>query len=132
MAKEPLRYTLIVTQSPALYESHRTGQQLALAILANGDFIDRIFFYQDACYVGLKSQVPGQGLQASYEGWQNIQQNHPIPLQICIANGLRRGVVDATEAHRYDQLDTLHAGFELSGLGEIAEAFQSSDRIITL
>lgn len=127
-----LNYTIILTQSPALSESHTTAQRLVAELIINGDKIDRVFFYQDAAYIGLKSQIPGQGLHASFEGWLNLQQQQDFPLQICIANALRRGVIDNTEANRYEALETLHSGFQLCGLGEIAEACQSSDRIITL
>lgn len=127
-----LSYTIIVTQSPALSESHLTAQKFIGALIQNGDKIDRVFFYQDAAYVGLSSQVPGQGLYASHNGWIELQQQQIFPLQICIANALRRGVVDTAEAQRYQTLETLQEGFELTGLGEIADACQSSDRIITL
>jgi|TARA_B100001063_G_scaffold189180_1_gene179822 tRNA 2-thiouridine synthesizing protein D len=127
-----LSYTIIITQSPALSESHLTAQRFIGEAIANGDKIDRVFFYQDAAYVGLSSQVPGQGLHASYQGWIELQQQQAFPLQICIANALRRGVIDETEAKRYQTLETLQKGFELTGLGEIADACQSSDRIITL
>jgi tRNA 2-thiouridine synthesizing protein D len=127
-----LSYTIILTQSPALSESHLTAQRLISELISNGDKIDRVFFYQDAAFIGLNSQVPGQGLEASYKGWIDLQCEQSFPLQICIANALRRGVVDKTEAERYQCLETLHEGFQLSGLGEVADACQSSDRIITL
>jgi len=127
-----LSYTIILTQSPALSESHQTAQNLVSDLISHGNKIDRIFFYQDASFVGLKSQIAGQGLQASYQGWIDLKQQQDFPLQICIANALRRGVVDATEAGRYQGLETLQNGFQLSGLGEIADACRSSDRIITL
>ena len=127
-----LSYTIILTQSPALSESHLTAQCLVSELIGQGDKIDRIFFYLDAAFVGLKSQIPGQGLQASHQGWLDLQQKQSFPLQICIANALRRGIVDKTEAQRYQGLETLQSGFQLSGLGEIADACQSSDRIITL
>lgn len=127
-----LSYTIILTQSPALSESHLTAQRLVSELIRHGDKIDRIFFYQDAAFIGLKSQIPGQGLQASHQGWLDLQQQQSFPLQICIANALRRGIVDETEAQRYQGLETLQAGFQLTGLGEIADACQSSDRIVTL
>ena len=127
-----LSYTIILTQSPALSESHLTAQRFIAELMHNGDSIDRVFFYQDAAYVGLSSQIPCQGLQASYQGWVELQQQYAIPLQICIANALRRGVVDTTEAQRYEGIETLQEGFQLTGLGEIADACQASDRIITL
>jgi tRNA 2-thiouridine synthesizing protein D len=127
-----IRYTLILTQSPVQYESNQTAQSLVAELIAAGDTIDRIFFYQDAVYIGLQSQVPGQGLEPSYQGWLALHRKHKIPLQLCIANSLRRGVIDDAEAKRYGQEANLKEGFQLSGLGEIAEACQSSDRIIRL
>lgn len=127
-----LSYTIILTQSPALSESHATAQRFVSELINNGDKIDRVFFYQDAAYVGLKSQIPGQGLQASFLGWLNLQQQQNFPLQICIANALRRGIIDHVEAKRYEGTETLQPGFLLCGLGELAEACKTSDRIITL
>ena len=51
---------------------------------------------------------------------------------MCIANGLRRGLIDIEEGKRYQQTANLHSAFQLVGLGELAEACQTSDRIITL
>lgn len=132
MLSKTLSYTLILTQSPVQYESNLTAQSLVAELIAAGDTIDRVFFYQDAVYIGLQSQVPGQGLEPSYQGWLTLQQMHHFPLQLCIANSLRRGILDEAEALRYSKSANLQSGFQLSGLGEIAEACQSSDRIIRL
>jgi tRNA 2-thiouridine synthesizing protein D len=114
------------------YESNQTAQSFVAELINAGDTIDRVFFYQDAVYIGLQSQVPGQGLEASYQGWLALQQVQDFPLQLCIANSLRRGILDEAEAARYSQTANLKAGFQLAGLGEIAEACQTSDRIIRL
>lgn len=132
MPSEKISYTLILTQSPVQNESNLTAQALVSEIIAAGDVIDRIFFYQDAVYTGLKSQTPGQGMEASYQGWLALQEKQSFPLQLCIANSLRRGIHDEGEARRYSQTANLQQGFQLSGLGEIAEACQSSSRIIRL
>jgi tRNA 2-thiouridine synthesizing protein D len=132
VADGKLRYTLILTHSPSQLESNNTAQELVAEIIAAGDHIDRIFFYQDACFAGLESQVPGQGLVTSFLGWQQLNEKYQVPLQVCIANGLRRGVLNEAEAQRYQASPTLHSSFTLVGLGELAEANQQSDRIITL
>lgn len=132
MPSKPLSYTLILNHSPIQYESNLTAQTFVKELIASGEIIDRVFFYQDAVYVGLKSQIPGQGLEASYKGWLDLQIMQEFPLQLCIANSLRRGILDKAEAARYSQSANMIDGFELSGLGEIAEACQSSDRIIRL
>lgn len=135
MADNKLHYTIILTHSPNQLESNLSAQKLVAEIINQGDIIDRIFFYQDACYIGLVTQVPGQGLQASFNGWVELHKNHNIALQSCIANSLRRGIVDESEAQRYSANNSqpnLHPDFQLVGLGELAEACHSSDRIITL
>lgn len=132
LADDKLHYTLILTQAPNQLESNLTAQKLATEILSTGDIIDRIFFYQDACYTALSSQVPGQGLETSYQGWVDLHKKYNTPLQACIANSLRRGLLDSAEADRYQQTANLQECFELVGLGELAEACHSSDRIITL
>lgn len=132
LAEAPLRYTLIMTQSPNQLETNLSAQQLAAAILNAGDIIDRVFFYQDACYTALASQIPGQGLNPSFEGWVKLHLQYNLDLQVCIANSLRRGLVDIEEGKRYQQTANLHSAFKLAGLGELAEACQASDRIITL
>jgi len=129
---EKISYTLILTQSPIQNESNLTAQALVSELINAGDIIDRVFFYQDAVYVGLESQIPGQGIEASYQGWLTLQEKQSFPLQLCIANSLRRGIHDEAEANRYSQTANLQQGFQLSGLGEIAEACRSSDRIIRL
>lgn len=151
LADNRLHYTIILTHSPNQLESNLSAQKLVAEIIGQGDSIDRIFFYQDACYIGLTTQIPGQGLQSSFQGWVDLHIEHSIPLQACIANSIRRGVLDKDEAQRYsgntlnnsqsqnitkksasNLVQNLHQDFQLVGLGELAEACHSSDRIITL
>lgn len=132
MANTQLHYTLILSQSPCHSETNFTAQKLTKEILLAGDVIDRIFFYQDACYTALESQVPGQGLEASYQGWLQLAKKYQFPLQVCIANSLRRGIIDEQEASRYQLSKNIHTDFDLVGLGEMADACQNSDRIIKL
>lgn len=124
-------FTLLLTQSPLSGVSHYTALAFARAVLQQGHQLQRVFFYQDAVYAGLINQTPVQGQHAVAQAWQTLATEHQIPLQVCIANAIRRGVVDITEQQRY-QLPacTLASGFELSGLGEMASACRESDRVI--
>jgi len=52
-------------------------------------------------------------------------------LRFAEAAGLRRGVLDAGEAQRYQRpAANLAAGWELSGLGQLHEAAQQADRLV--
>ncbi len=50
---------------------------------------------------------------------------------MCIAAALRRGVLDETEAKRYQRsaID-VDAPWQLSGLGQLHDAVQDADRLI--
>ncbi|MDT4886895.1 putative sulfurtransferase DsrE [compost metagenome] len=51
---------------------------------------------------------------------------------MCIAAALRRGVLNAEESQRYGRpADNLAAGWELSGLGQLHEAAQMADRLVS-
>lgn len=124
-------FTLLLTQSPLSGSSHYLAVDFARALLSAGHCLDRVFFYQDAVYAGLNSQTPVQGQESIAQVWQTLAAEHNVPLQLCIANALRRGVSDTTEQSRYNlPTATLAEGFELAGLGEMASACQESDRVI--
>ena len=131
MTTKNLHYSIVITQSPHNDENNETAAAFAAAVLDSGHTIDRIFFYQDAVFTALKDITSPQGQLPHSHHWEALKSSHNIPLQVCIANALRRGVYDATEANRYDTVFNLHKDFELTGLGEIAETLSQSDRIIT-
>lgn len=124
-------FSLLLTQSPLSGASHYLALDFARALLSAGHRLDRVFFYQDAVYAGLNSQTPVQGQESIAQAWHRLADEYNIPLQLCIANALRRGVVDAVERNRYNlPAATIAEGFSLAGLGEMASACQESDRVI--
>ena len=124
-------FTLLLTQSPLSGPSHYLALDFASALLSAGHRLDRVFFYQDAVYAGLNGQTAIQGQESLLQAWQSLAHTWSVPLQLCIANALRRGIADAAEQQRYGLTSvTLAEGFELAGLGEMAAACQESDRVI--
>ena len=64
-------------------------------------------------------------------GWQQLNAQHGVALNICVAAALRRGIVDETEAGRLGLASSnLQPGFTLSGLGALAEASLTCDRVV--
>lgn len=124
-------FSLLITQNPFTGVAHTLAQDFARTLLTQGHRLQRVFFYQDAVLAALSTQNPPQGQAAVSQQWQALAAEYGFPLQVCIANALRRGVSDSTEQQRYNlPANTLAAGFELAGLGEMAEAALDSDRII--
>lgn len=124
-------YTLLLTQAPLSNSSHYLALDFARAAIAAGHHIKNIFFYQEAAYVALNGQTPIQGQTPLANEWLVLASAHNIELQVCIANAIRRGLVDVNEQQRY-QLPaiTLATGFQLHGLGEIASSYQEVDHVI--
>ncbi|WP_221795520.1 sulfurtransferase complex subunit TusD [Oceanobacter mangrovi] len=124
-------FSILLTRSPFIGESHLLAQEFVTAVLEAGHAIDRVFFYQDAVLVANNRIQPPQGQQSIGVAWQQLASEGGFPLQLCIANAIRRGMANEQESNRY-QLDgpTILAGFELTGLGEMAMATSQSDRLV--
>lgn len=126
-------FTLVLTQSPTTNVSHFLALDFATSLLKQGHTLKRVFFYQDAVYVGLNGQTPVQGQQSLLQSWLLLSNQHKFPLQLCIANAIRRGLVNKQEQERYQlPAQTVANGFDLVGLGELAEACLEDDRVIQL
>ena len=125
-------YALAVHGAP--YSSNAAAHALGFAdaLLARGHQIERVFFFHEGVYQGLNSHVPPQ---TRYNvnlatRWKSLSEGG-TELAICIASGIKRGIVDATEQARYDlPSDTLSNTFELVGLGQLIGAIATADRYV--
>ena len=91
-----------------------------------------MFFYHNGVYASNALITPPQDEPNIPQQWQQLAQQHSIDMVSCIASALKRGVLDETEAQRYEQPShNLQAGFELSGLGQLIEASALSDRVVS-
>ena len=64
--------------------------------------------------------------------WINLAEQRAVELIVCISSALKRGMLDASEAERYDKPGaTLHPAFSISGLRQLVDARINSDRMIT-
>lgn len=123
------RISIFLNQSPFTFASHLRAMEFIQKASEEHDIL-RVFFYQDAILAGLSNQQPIQGQSSIVELWQTLAQEVNFPLQACIANSLRRGLFDKTEAARYNSTANLADGFALTGLGEMAEAVAESDQLV--
>lgn len=126
-----LTYVLVV-QGPAYgTQAARSAYQFAEAVLAKGHSLSRIFFYQDGVHNGSALTAPASDEFDLVAAWQQLALSHGVELQTCVAAALRRGIVGQQEATQ-NQLPTtnLAEGFEQAGLGGLAEAMLTADRVI--
>lgn len=118
--------------APAHAPSSRRALRFAQATLDGGHEIVRLFFYQDGVHSASGNVVSPQDELELPREWREFVQQHQLDAVVCIAAALRRGVLNEEEAQRYGKpAANLGAPWELSGLGQLHEAAQLADRLIS-
>lgn len=126
-----LTYSLVVNGSVYGSQSARHAYQFACALIEKGHTLVSVFFYQDGVHNASNLVLPANDEFNLTQAWQKLAQQHHVRLEACVAASLRRGVVDSHEAktHGLDH-HNLAKGFELAGLGALAEAMLTQDRVV--
>jgi tRNA 2-thiouridine synthesizing protein D len=126
----PMKF-VIALFAPPHSPAARRALRFAEAALAGGHEISRLFFYQDGVHSASANVVAAQDELDVAAQWNRFVTANQLDGVVCIAAGLRRGVLDAGEAQRYQRpAANLAAGWELSGLGQLHEAAQQADRLV--
>lgn len=127
-----MKFSLVIHSSPISQQSAMTAYRYAKCLLDEGHQIFRVFYYGDGVLVANQQISPAQDEDNLPQLWQTLAQDHELDLVVCIAAAVKRGVLDTNEAKRYEKPGAnLAQGFELSGLGQLAEAIAVSDRVVT-
>ncbi|CAI1788343.1 Sulfurtransferase TusD [Serratia quinivorans] len=126
-----LDYCLVVTGPAYGTQQASSAYQFAQALLAKGHRLSSVFFYRDGVLNANQLTAPAGDEFDLVRGWVQLAQQHGIELNVCVAAALRRGVTDEQEAAQQGvPTANLQPGFILSGLGSLAEAALSSDRLV--
>ena len=113
-----MRFALTVTGPAYGTQQASSAWQFAQAVLQEGHELACVFFYRE-------------GVLNANRGWQSLHDEHGVALHICVAAALRRGVTDEREAQQLALPGhNLQPGFTLSGLGALAEAALTCDRMV--
>ena len=126
-----LNYVLVVDGPAYGTQAARTAFLFASAVVEQGHRLSRVFFYRDGVHNGSALTAPASDEFDLLAGWQQLARDHQVELQTCVAAALRRGVVSEQEAEQ-NRLPghNLAPGFEQAGLGGLAEAMLTADRVI--
>ncbi|MBJ3815045.1 sulfurtransferase complex subunit TusD [Shimwellia pseudoproteus] len=126
-----MRFGLLVTGPAYGTQQSSSALQFAQALLAEGHCLDSVFFYREGVYNANQLTSPASDEFDMVRAWQQLQAQHGVTLNICVAAALRRGVTDQQEAERLGLGGAnLQPGFTLSGLGGLAEAALTCDRMV--
>jgi tRNA 2-thiouridine synthesizing protein D len=126
-----LNYCLLVTGPAYGTQQASSAWQFAQALLAAGHRITSVFFYREGVMNANQLSSPASDEFDLVRAWVALAQQHGVELNVCVAAALRRGVADEQEAAQLALVTAnLQPGFTLSGLGSLAEAALSNDRLV--
>ena len=113
-----MRIDLLVQGAPLATSAPATALRFATAVLDAGHAIGRVFFYKDAVQIGNRYAADEDDQRAQ---WRTLAERGDFELALCIAAAERRGVVEATLAE----------GFAIVGLGQLVDAMENGERLVT-
>ncbi len=126
-----LTYTLVVNGSIYGSQSARSAYQFASAVIEAGHKLVSVFFYQDGVTNGSALSVPANDEFDLGKAWQVLAQEHHVRLETCVAAALRRGILSEDEASQHGlSQSNLASEFVQAGLGSLAEAMLTQDRVV--
>lgn len=127
-----MKASIVIYSAPVASHASFQALQFAKAWLASGHTIDKVFFYADGVWVGnVAIAAPSDEFNAC-DSWSSLANEQELDLVVCIAAALRRGIIDESEAKRFNRpINNLSKTFRLGGLGELVEASLTSDRLIS-
>lgn len=112
-------YTLIVNSNHLT--TGRNALQLAQDLLAQKQQINCIYFLFDGAYVANKFiDMPTDEFDLT-KAWSEFAKQNNVPLSVCAASGLRRGIIQ----------NNLAEGFYLGSIGELVESCAAADNVVT-
>lgn len=124
-------FTVAVHGAPYASFANHHALGFCESLLQQGHQLNRVFFYHEGVLAGLNSRVVPQDEVDVVQRWLELKEQYAFELAICIANALKRGVINDSEQKRYNKpAATLQSEFELVGLGQLIDAIAHSDRYI--
>lgn len=115
-----MKFALLVNEGPFNHQASDSAFQFAKAAVEKGHEVFRVFFYYDGVLNATRFSEPPTDDRNVVKNWQKLAEDHKVDLVVCVAAGLRRGIVE----------NSLVPGFRISGLGQLIEAGIQADRLI--
>lgn len=125
-------YSLLVLSAPVSGHGARAAVQFAHCAIARGHTIHRVFFLDAGTVTASGNSIFPQDEVDPVLAWEELHTQHAVELVICISSAMKYGMLDETEAVRYERPQaTIHPVFTVSGLGQLVDACAHADRLIT-
>jgi tRNA 2-thiouridine synthesizing protein D len=125
-----MHFAIHITAAPQ-HDNALRAWRYTDACLSAGHSVVRVFFSGAAVAHGNRLNTPGRDETGLTQRWQTLAKAHGVELIICVAAALRHGVLDEENASRWEQPShNLAEGFNISGLGQLADAMLQADRYV--
>lgn len=127
----PLSFAIIVTTPAYGAQGGRSALQFIQAALRQKHHIQGVFFYLDGVTHASSLLNPASDEFDIHQAWLDLAALHQVPLYLCVAAGLRRGLMDQTTATEQGMTSwNVNPPFDLAGLGQLADLMLTSDRVV--
>lgn len=127
-----MRYGILLLGAPYSSQAAHSALRFARAIIARGHQLDSVFFYHEGVHNAARLAAPPQDEPHLVDGWAELQREHGVQLDVCIAAALRRGLMDEEQAERHGKEGhSVEHPFELTGLGQLVDLGLRCDRLVT-
>jgi len=125
-------FSLLIYASQNSGQAEQTALRFSRSALAQGHKIHRVFFYGESVSALSNLKITPRDEIDITRQWLDLAADDDLDLVVCISAAVRRGVLNQQECDRHNRsAANLAAGFNLSGLGQLADAILSSDRLLT-
>lgn len=128
------RIAIVITTPPHSNLTSTAINYIEAAVKLGVDIVG-VFFYQAGVLNASKHlSLPNDEFQ-TIRAWQNLHNQHKIPMHLCISAAERRGLSDEVDI-QIEQTSYSHSNmnecFTISGLGELVELTVKADKVIQL
>lgn len=127
-----LKYSLLI-YSDGADKGASSALALAKAIVHSEHTLYRLFFYRSGVMLAKKtssaSRAPDLSIASS---WQHFVSEHNVDAVVCVSAAVRRALVSEEESHSTTlEFANIASSFQVSGLGQLADALANSDRVVS-
>ena len=95
-----MRFAIVVTGPAYGTQQASSALQFAQAPLVEGQDLSSVFFYREGVYNANQLTSPASDEFDLVRAWQQLNAQHGVALNICVAAAIHRGPVDEREARK--------------------------------
>ncbi len=128
-----MQYALLIHGSPYASKACHSAWEFAKAVTSSSEHsLLGVFFYQDSVLIGNRLAQASRDEFNIQTAWQQFSKENEMPLYLCIAAAISRGIINETESQRYELgVSTLAPQFQLEGLGSLVALINDCDKLIS-